>query len=435
MANCAKGYPEQGANCQPNHYRNKFAQCSGGLPRSGSLEITPASVARVKLAMSIPLFGISREDLGCLNRHAKSSILAAIKRPSLTPHDWFSKRIMIAAMVGAALAASARSSHADTPSVRIGYIRWTEPQPAILLLDKAPPDNGLAGARLGVSDNNTTGRFMNRQFEILDAPLDVGDDPSGRLKAQGSEGIALVLTDVPVDRLLALTASGRAVGTTIFNIRASDDALRQQDCRENVIHVAPPRSMLADALGQYLVWKKWSRWVLAYGSHSEDWLLADAYRRSAMRFGASIVKELEFKGIGGARQTDSDGCRCSSKYRSSRRAARARRAHRGRRERSVRELFAVSHLGCAASRRFRRAAARELGSEQRVLGRYATAGPLRSYGASAYDRARYAGPDRVPHDRRSRQPRRVDRLGRYHARNETGGVRHHRLQGAETQPA
>jgi ABC transporter substrate binding protein (PQQ-dependent alcohol dehydrogenase system) len=63
--------------------------------------------------------------------------------------------------------------------------------------------------------------------------------------------------------------------------------------------------MLADAVGQYLVWKKWSRWVLTYGSHPEDRLLADAYRRTAKRFGARIVAEREFTDTGGARQTDS----------------------------------------------------------------------------------------------------------------------------------
>jgi ABC transporter substrate binding protein (PQQ-dependent alcohol dehydrogenase system) len=47
------------------------------------------------------------------------------------------------------------------------------------------------------------------------------------------------------------------------------------------------------------------RWVLATGSHPEDGLLADAYRRSAKRFGARIVKEIEYKDIGGSRQTDS----------------------------------------------------------------------------------------------------------------------------------
>jgi ABC transporter substrate binding protein (PQQ-dependent alcohol dehydrogenase system) len=63
--------------------------------------------------------------------------------------------------------------------------------------------------------------------------------------------------------------------------------------------------MLADALAQYLVWKKWTRWVLAFGSHPDDGLLADAYRRSAKRFGARIVKDVAYKDTGGARQTDS----------------------------------------------------------------------------------------------------------------------------------
>ena len=44
--------------------------------------------------------------------------------------------------------------------------------------------------------------------------------------------------------------------------------------------------MLADALGQYLVWKKWTRWLLVVGSHDEDKLYADALRRAATRFGA-----------------------------------------------------------------------------------------------------------------------------------------------------
>ena len=92
---------------------------------------------------------------------------------------------------------------------------------------------------------------------------------------------------------------------TLFNVAAPDDALRQESCRSNVIHVAPSRAMLADALAQYLAWKKWTRWVLAYGSHPEDGLLADAYRRSAKRFGARIVKEVQYKDTGGARQTNS----------------------------------------------------------------------------------------------------------------------------------
>ena len=71
------------------------------------------------------------------------------------------------------------------------------------------------------------------------------------------------------------------------------------------IHAAPTRSMLADGLAQYLVWKKWVRWLLVVGSHSKDKLYADALRRAAMRFGAKIVQERVFEDTGGARRTDS----------------------------------------------------------------------------------------------------------------------------------
>jgi len=91
----------------------------------------------------------------------------------------------------------------------------------------------------------------------------------------------------------------------LLNAGAIDDRLREQDCRGNVIHVAPTRTMLADALAQYLVWKQWKRWLLVSGSHDRDKLYADALRRAATRFGAKIVQERTFEDTGGARRTDS----------------------------------------------------------------------------------------------------------------------------------
>jgi ABC transporter substrate binding protein (PQQ-dependent alcohol dehydrogenase system) len=220
----------------------------------------------------------------------------------MMPQDRFSRRALI---VSAALATASRAARADTATVQIGYVRWLEPRPTISLLDKAAPDNGLAGAKLAINDNNTTGRFMNQQFELVDAPVHADDDPVTTLTGLIDHGIRLILSDLPADALLKLADEGRTKQVMLFNIGAPDDALRQENCRDNVIHVAPSRSMLADALAQYLVWKKWSRWVLIYGSHPEDALLADAYRRAAQRFGARIVKEREFKDTGGARQTDS----------------------------------------------------------------------------------------------------------------------------------
>ncbi len=203
------------------------------------------------------------------------------------------------------LATTIRAARGDAVTVGVGYIRWAEQQQTISLLDKPARDDGLAGAKLAIADNNTTGRFTGQQFELTDTAVRRGDDPVAALTDFVGRGITLILTDLPADALLRLAAAGRDEAVMLFNIQAPDDALRQQDCRANVIHVAPSRAMLADALAQYLVWKKWSRWVLAYGSHPEDYLLADAYRRSAKRFGAHILKELEYKDTGGARQTNS----------------------------------------------------------------------------------------------------------------------------------
>lgn len=215
------------------------------------------------------------------------------------------RRRLITITAAAALTAPLSATRADPSAIRIGYMRWSVRRPTISLLDKPASDDGLAGAILAISDNNTTGRFMNQQFELSEIRLSERSDSTATVQAASAADLAVVLTDVPAQLLLDLAGEAKAKGMTFFNIAAPDDALRQASCRDNVIHVAPSRAMLADAIAQYLIWKKWSRWVLAYGSHPDDALLAAAYRRAAKRFGARLVKELEFKDTGGARQTDS----------------------------------------------------------------------------------------------------------------------------------
>ena len=38
--------------------------------------------------------------------------------------------------------------------------------PPLSLLDVAPADDGMAGARLAINDNNTTGRFLKQEFTL-----------------------------------------------------------------------------------------------------------------------------------------------------------------------------------------------------------------------------------------------------------------------------
>ncbi len=221
----------------------------------------------------------------------------------LSVRNGISRRGVIGTLLAGALAAP--HARADVAPLRIGYIRTMVRHPMISLLDQPTPDAGLAGAKLALDDTNTTGAAVGQTFELIDVPVRKGADLPAALDKLVGQGVRFVMTDLPVEGVLTLADAARAHGITLINLAAPDDSLRQQDCRGNLIHVAPTRSMLADALAQYLVWKKWTRWLLIVGSYPQDQLLAEAYRRSAKRFGAKIVQEKVSADTGGSRQTDS----------------------------------------------------------------------------------------------------------------------------------
>jgi ABC transporter substrate binding protein (PQQ-dependent alcohol dehydrogenase system) len=189
--------------------------------------------------------------------------------------------------------------------IKIGYLRQTPSRIKISLIDVPAGNNGLAGAQLAIEDNNTTGRFLNQHYTLVETLLGESDDPVVAMNALADQGASFIVTSLDADRLLKVADAGKARGVMLINASALDERLREQDCRANVIHVAPTRSMLADALAQYLVWKKWSKWMLLTGSHEKDALFAEALRHAATRFGAKIVEQREFKDNGGARRTDS----------------------------------------------------------------------------------------------------------------------------------
>ncbi len=175
--------------------------------------------------------------------------------------------------------------------------------PPISRLDLPPADLGFAGAKLAIDDNDTTGRFMGQDFSALEvtAGPDTAAAELDKILGQGIRFV-VVLADDATTLALADQAGERAL---ILNAKARGDALRGADCRANTIHVAPSHAMLADGLAQFLMWKKWSNWLLVKGSHPEDEALAAAYRRAATKFGAKIVEERTYEDTGGARSTDS----------------------------------------------------------------------------------------------------------------------------------
>jgi len=214
---------------------------------------------------------------------------------------WAMRWIFVICLIGAGPIGMGHAAEKQVISALVLRVDTPKPKP-ISRLDLVPDDLGFAGGALATEDNQTTGRFMGQEF----ATQNIATPPEGAVAAMevaiaGGVQYIVVLADAPMVLTLADAAKGRAL---VLNALAPDDGLRNGDCRANLLHIAPSRAMLTDALAQFLIWKKWRNWFLVEGSHPEDKALADAYRRAARKFGAKIVEERVFEDTGGARRTD-----------------------------------------------------------------------------------------------------------------------------------
>src|SRR5262249_59454307 len=136
------------------------------------------------------------------------------------------------------------STHAT--AISIGYLRRTDPKSTLSLIQTPANNDGIAGARLAIDDNNTTGRFLNQQFSLEDVPLAAGANAAAGTIALAERGVSLVVADLPPDELLNAADAGAPRKVLLFNVGASDGRLADGDARANGVHTRPTRSMLAD---------------------------------------------------------------------------------------------------------------------------------------------------------------------------------------------
>lgn len=185
---------------------------------------------------------------------------------------------------------------------------------AYLMQEQAPPpilsnvepfisNKGELGADLAISDNNTTGQFTGQHFSLKKFIV----PPDGNIIDVFNLNIAgkfqYIVVNAPAERLNQLADLPASKQALLFDVATRDDALRNEQCRSNVLHLLPDRAMRADALAQYMLKKRWIKWFLVIGASPEDRLFADAIRRSAKRFGIEIVQEKTWEHTFDARRT------------------------------------------------------------------------------------------------------------------------------------
>jgi ABC transporter substrate binding protein (PQQ-dependent alcohol dehydrogenase system) len=189
-------------------------------------------------------------------------------------------------------------------AINIAYLTQEQNAPPPLSnLDPFIKNKGVTGAELGIDDNNTTGEFTGQQFTIKKFIVPLEGNVADTFNKELANKFPFVVVNLPADQINRLADLPAAKLMLLFDVATLDDALRNGQCRSNVLHLLPSRAMRADALAQYMMKKRWTQWFLVIGSTQEDRLFADAIKRAAKRFGMKIVAEKTWEHTYDARRT------------------------------------------------------------------------------------------------------------------------------------
>ena len=182
------------------------------------------------------------------------------------------------------------SAEPETLAVRIGYLSYRpDPGPLLSNVIPEPVDAGLRGAELAITDSNSTGRFLKHSYELESVNADSSEQLQQAAQALHAEGLRLFVVNAPAESLLQLSEA--MPDSLLINAGSPSDDLRTSRCLANVLHTLPSRSMLADALAQFLAVRRWNRWLLISGPTEDDQAYTQALKRAAKRFGHKIIEE------------------------------------------------------------------------------------------------------------------------------------------------
>lgn len=194
--------------------------------------------------------------------------------------------------IPAILSAWLVASPALAAPLRIDWIERQVPPPVVLSNRPAPPESlGRAGAALALADIETTGAFTGQTYD-LQATIVPPEQPFlPAVEAALKAGARVLVVKAPAEDLLALAdlAAQIAPEALILNTSAPEVALREGECRANMLHTTPSRDMLTDALAQFIVSKRWENLALIEGMGAGDKALAEALERSLAKFNLELA--------------------------------------------------------------------------------------------------------------------------------------------------
>jgi hypothetical protein len=125
---------------------------------------------------------------------------------------------MIRRLVGV-IGLSVVASHvlaAAPVEIGVGYLGQAGIKAKLSLVEQPAENNGIAGARLAIEDNNTTGKFLNQRFSLEEVRLKDGEDVAKAATALAGRN-GFIIADLPADALLRAADALRGSKTVLFN--------------------------------------------------------------------------------------------------------------------------------------------------------------------------------------------------------------------------
>lgn len=105
---------------------------------------------------------------------------------------------------------------------------------------------------------------------------------------------SLLILDLPPTIMEQAAEIADQLQMITFNVRNSDDYLRESLCLPYVFHAIPSDRMYFDALGQFLIHRGWRKVLLVQGPSERDIQRASSLVASLKKFGITIVDQRTF---------------------------------------------------------------------------------------------------------------------------------------------
>ena len=181
---------------------------------------------------------------------------------------------------------------ADIQQIQIVHLnRVIEREPTIYSINPEVIDNGILGSKMGIKDNNTTGKFTNQNFELIEKKITKKESAKQVFEEFRKEKYKFFILNVSKDDFAEIQSSDLIEDSIVINASLKDNNLRNQNCNKNILHTAPSYKMVSDALIQFLKKKNWTRLLLISGANERDKQFAESVKVSSKRFGLKITNE------------------------------------------------------------------------------------------------------------------------------------------------